>query len=65
MRLTHADVRVLALCAVALLLTTMTLHGCAVAEKPVGMPDQLALPMPLDDGTRNEIAVYGPDTEVE
>lgn len=54
-----------AACVVALLLVAALTHCCAVAGEPASMPDQLALPMPLDDGSRSEIAVYGPDTEVE
>lgn len=54
-----------AACVVALLLVAALTHCLTVAGEQASMPDQLALPMPLDDGTRDEIAVYTIETEVE
>lgn len=59
------EAAIIAACVVSLLLVAALTHCCTVAEEQASMPDQLALPMPLDDGTRDEIAVYTIETEVE
>lgn len=59
------EAAIVAACVAALLLVAALTHCCTVTGEQVAMPDQLALPMPLDDGSRSEIAVYMIETEVE
>ena len=47
-----------------MLLVGLVVHCCAGVSITTETPEQLTLPMPLDDGTRNEIAVYRIETEV-
>lgn len=48
-----------------MLLVGLFLHLCTVSMSIEDTTEQLTLPMPLDDGTRNEMAVYSIETEVE
>ncbi len=63
-KLMSRDICTVILCACVMLLVGLVVHCCSGVSITTETPEQLTLPMPLDDGTRNEIAVYSIETEV-